>query len=213
MERVTTTATNFATLTPIIAGRELELDRYLRSLPGGGDGPFADVPGTHFARFALLPELVYNGPPQKPDTLKSEYLLFTATYDGELEDWLQVLTDRLGDHVVKIWGCCAGFERASSLSHYLRHNQLADTAFLFAAYVGSVEDVRRSVDVRRRLRAFVRDHQGVDDPVRLRDEWRREFGAPVEVARGTYRPVEAPEGGPDEAAGVPADVSRGPGAP
>ncbi len=168
-------ANAFAALTPIVAGRELALEAHLGGLPAGDASPMGKVPGTHFARFAVLHELVYQGPPQRPDDLKSPYLLFTAVHDGPVDEWLDGLAHGLGSQGSTIWGHCAGFDRAGSLREYLRHNELRDTGFAYASYAGSVEEVLADMSVWRRVRAFVRAHQR-DDPAELQRAWRAEFG-------------------------------------
>jgi hypothetical protein len=173
--RYAQTARAFAALTPIIAGRELALEAHLTDLAPADEGPMRNAPGTHFARLAVIHELVYQGAPQRPDHLTSPYLLFTAVHDGPVDEWLDGLARGLGAEVEAIWGQCAGFSRAGSLREYLRHNELTDTGFAFASYPGSVEEVRADLALRERLRAFVRAHQH-DDEAALQQAWGAEFG-------------------------------------
>jgi hypothetical protein len=163
-------------LTPIVAGREGGLRRYLRSLPLGADSPLARVPGTHFGRWLIIPQLVYEGPPQKPDSLKSQYLLFTSYFDGEeVGPYLESLAAL--PEAADIWGSCAGCPPAADRAafvRYLRHNQL-DTELLYIGYAASLDRVRACLALRERLREFAVDHQASDDDELLRD-WRESFG-------------------------------------
>jgi hypothetical protein len=164
----------FVALTPIVAGRELPLQDHLRSLPPGPGSPLANVPGTHFGRWLVIRELVYEGPPQRPDSLKSQYLLFSACYDTPLLPWLDRLERGLGDEAEAIWGNCVGFA-GGGLKYYLLHNQLTDMALFYRGYSASVEEVRASLRRRRRIHDFILEHEGAED-ARLVKEWRETFG-------------------------------------
>lgn len=165
----------FAALTPILAGHELELKDYLGRLPEEGESPLARVGRTHFARWVVIPELVYEGPPQRPDSLKAQYLLFTCCFDGpDLTGYLTTLDERLGGTAQAVWGHCAGYRGAGDLERYLTHNRI-DTGLFFAAYPqATVERVLADVDRRSRVLSFVLAHQGADDATLL-DDWRRAF--------------------------------------
>jgi hypothetical protein len=168
----------FITWTPIVAGREIALRAHLRAFPEDGRSPLARVAGTHFARWVIVPELKWEGPRQHPDALKSQYLLFSACYDGDLHAWLDGLRDGLGDEVDAIWGNCAGFSGRNCLKHYLLHNQLRDTALFFNAYDAPVEHVRSSLERQVQVREFVLAHQTADD-ADLWAAWSTEFGWPA----------------------------------
>lgn len=165
----------FFALTPIVAGEEIALHAHLVGLPED-DSPLKGVKGTHFARFVIIPELIWEGPRQKPDALKSQYLLFSGCYDLPLNDWLDRLAPGLGDDQVRaIWGRCAGFVDPGGLKYYLLHNQLKDTAVYYWVYSASVERIQESLERQAKLRAFVLSHQG-DDDATLQEAWQREFG-------------------------------------
>jgi hypothetical protein len=172
-------------LTPIVAGREGALRRYIRSLPLGAESPLSRVGGTHFGRWLIIPQLIYEGPPQKPDSIKSQYLLFTAYFDGaDLGPYLESLAAL--PEAADIWGSCIGCPPArdrAAFVRYLRHNQL-DTELLYIGYAATVGRVRASLDLRRRLLDFAVDHQSSDDAALLRD-WRETFGSDASAIAAT----------------------------
>jgi hypothetical protein len=139
-------------LTPIVpdrlAGLQAALDRMPRS-----PSPLAQVTGTHFARFVILPDFVNDARQPAPDHLPSPYLLFSATLDGELSPYLDELCDKLGDQAHAIWSNCAGAPdpaRGAALKVYLEHNQL-QTGLFFAAYPqADVATVQSALDRRRK---------------------------------------------------------------
>lgn len=48
-------------LTPVTPSRESSLGRHLQALAAGDASPLARVPGTHFARWVLIGDVVYEG--------------------------------------------------------------------------------------------------------------------------------------------------------
>lgn len=152
-------------LTPIIDGRESTLARLLDSLEGGATSPLAGVRTTHFARWVIVGDVVYEGTGQRRvDHLKSGRLLFTSNFDGELEPYLEQLRIGLGDVADTIWAHCVGYPgRADrhAFSAYMRAHQL-DCSLFFAAYgERSVEEVRQSLTARRRVIEFAMRSQGM----------------------------------------------------
>jgi hypothetical protein len=167
----------FMAVTPILPDAESTLRKRLAALPTGEASPLARLGSTHFARWLVLHDLVYQGPPQVRDSLKSPYLFFVSDFDGELDPYLDALLDHLSAEAESIWSCCVGFPGTrdrGAFKDYLRHNQL-DTTFFVSAYPGAtVQDVRQSLDLRQRLTDFAVSAQ-VLDPGALRRAWNREF--------------------------------------
>jgi hypothetical protein len=152
-------------LTPIVPGQEDELRTALAKLGVGSDSPLAKAYRTHFARWVVLPQLIYQGQPQKPDALRSQYLLFTACCDGPRDSYLDHLRETMGAEADEIWGHCVGYPGsadATKFRAYFQHNSL-DAQFFVAAYPGkSVEQVRSALALRDRLIAFATSSQGLD---------------------------------------------------
>jgi hypothetical protein len=140
-------------LTPIVPGAEPGLRAYLESFDDTGS-PFARLPRTHFARWVILDGFVRESSQRHADELGASYLVFSATFDGDVESYLDELCDRLGDEAERIWGACAGAPTPACgvrLKRYLRHNQI-DTGLFFAAYPeATVADVRAALDQRNRV--------------------------------------------------------------
>ena len=163
-------------LTPIQAGAEDDLRRYLEGLRASGS-PLARLPRTHFGRWVIVSELVPDDEPQ-PDRLAGPYLLFTASFDGPLETYLDELCAELAAEVREIWGRCAGAPQppaGASLKAYLRAHH-HKTGYFVAAYPqATVGDVRAALAQRDDVIAFARDAQGMD-PARLQAAFRERLG-------------------------------------
>jgi len=173
-------AYSLTVLTPISDGHETELARYLDGLPSGDDSPLAGVPGTHFARWVVIDDVIYQGPDQGPrEHLQHARLLFTSNFDGgELDPYLEALRTGLGDSADTIWGHCPGYpgrSDADAFSRYVRHHQI-DSSLFFAAYGDrTVDDVKRSLALRSKLIGFALGAQGLAAP-ELKAAFLQEFG-------------------------------------
>lgn len=151
-------------MTPIIEGRESSLTRYLGALQGGSASPLARVSGTHFARWVVIDDVVYEGPGQRRDHLNRGRLLFTSNFDGPLEPYLERLRTGLGQAADTIWGHCPGYpgrDDADAFAGYLRGHQIESSLFFSAYGDRSVEDVTRSLALRRKVIDFALSSQGM----------------------------------------------------
>ena len=100
-----------------------------------------------------------------PDRLAGPYLLFTASFDGPLDTYLDELCDELAAEAQEIWGRCAAAPQppaGAPLKAYLRaHHQT--TGFFVAAYPdATVGQVRAALAQREDVIAFARAAQGMD---------------------------------------------------
>jgi hypothetical protein len=166
-------------LTPILDGHETELAEYLDTLPPGEQSPLARVPGTHFARWVIIGDVVYEGLEQKErDHLKQPRLLFTSNFDGELAPYLEALRVGLSESADEIWGHCRGYPRsadARAFTDYFAAHQVNNSLF-FAAYGDrTVADVRRSLALRTELIDFALRAQGLG-AVELKRAFLESFG-------------------------------------
>ena len=162
-------------LAPVSAGRADDLLAVLKGLPKGPESPFAQVEGTHFARFVIVPPL-RNRFGEQADAIS--YLLFASEFDGPLDRYLENLRAGLGDAIQSIWSLCAGYpgeEGASAFTRYLLAHRV-EAGYSAAAYPGvSAREVRQSLELRDRLADFAIRTAGERDPAALQREWRRAF--------------------------------------
>lgn len=163
----------FMAMTPILAGQEEELRKYLEGFTQQ-TSPFEHLPQTHFARWVIIRDWVDAYQPRK-DHLGCPYLIFSACVHGSIGEYLDALCAR--PEAPSIWGRCAGSPQPASgdaLKVYLLHNQI-DTGFFVAAYPdASVEDVKASLDLRERMIAFAVRSQAMD-AAQLQREFDTEF--------------------------------------
>jgi hypothetical protein len=165
-------------LTPIAPGAEPDLRAYLERLRAG-PSPLARLPGTHFGRWVIVAGLVPEKDEPEPDRLAGPYLLFTASFDGPLDTYLDELCEELATEAEEIWGRCTGAPQppaGAPLKAYLRAHH-HKTGFFVAAYPhATVGDVRAALAQRDDVIAFARDAQGMD-PAQLQAAFLERLGA------------------------------------
>lgn len=163
-------------LTPIRPEAEDGLCAVLRRFEEQGS-PFAALGRTHFARWVVVNDFINEPSQRSEDHLACHYLLFTATLDGELDSYLELLCAT--DWAADVWGACIGAPDPASgpaLQAYLRHNQI-DTGLFFSAYPEArVDDVHRCLELRQTMIDLVADAQEMD-PQTVQREFLTRFPA------------------------------------
>jgi len=161
--------------TPIDPSRVDHLSEYIDALPT--PSPVTRLPTTHFARWVIVPDFISDPGQPHRESLPGPYLLFSATFDGALERYLDDLCEQIPDEAAEIWGCCIGAPQpaaGAALQAYLRHNQI-DTGLFFAAYPGaSAALVKDALRIREQTIAFAVESQGLS-PAEMRAAFRKAF--------------------------------------
>lgn len=165
-------------LTPIIPGYEDKLRGCLEGFRDTGS-PLAKLPRTHFGRWVIVPSFLKDPTEPKEGDLDCSYLLFSSTFDGPLDSYVDELCSQLAREAERIWGCCIGCPESAGrpgLKAYLLHNQI-ETGLFFSAYpTASLETVKESLHTREQTIAFAARTQGME-PAALRKAFLEELGS------------------------------------
>ena len=169
---------SLTTFAPIIHGHEETVREVIESLPVGAESPLARLDMLHLSRLQIFDHLVYQGPRQKHrDTLKHHHLVFTSSFDGELDPYLDAICDRLGPEADS-WGShCIGYPGTSDRAGFrswIRAHKVDSSLFASAYHGASVERVRDALETRERLVAFAAAAQGLE-PAELQERFRSTF--------------------------------------
>jgi hypothetical protein len=143
-------------LTAIRDGHESELAHHLSALSSGDASPLAQVPGTHFARWVVIDDVVYEGEGDQGHLTRAQ-LLFTSNFDGEHAPYLEALRTCLGEAADAIWGHCAGYpghDEPAAFARYLQSHRVESSLFFSAYGTETVDDVKRSLKTRHTLIDF-----------------------------------------------------------
>lgn len=150
--------------TAIIPGHEKEVLAAIESVPRGAQSPLAQLGTVHTSRLQILDHLVHQGPSQSPDSLKSNYLVFTVAFDGELEPFLDSILDRIPE-ADGWWRHCVGYPGLAARAEFkrwIRHNQIHTSLFAVNSPNRSVSDVVESLALREQVLEFAISAQGLD---------------------------------------------------
>jgi hypothetical protein len=170
-------AYSLTVVTPILADHVSALAAHLDALGPEAASPLARVPGTHFARWVILDDVVYEGGRQRRDALKAARLLFTTNFDGPLDGYLEALRTELGEDADAVWSHCAGYPGradAPAFAAYFRNHQV-ESALFFAAYGDqTVAQVQANLARRTWLIEFAMAAQGLE-PAELQARFQAAF--------------------------------------
>jgi hypothetical protein len=166
-------------LSPIIddenatPSHDLQVRKYLASLPTDENSPFALAPGTHLARLVVMDDVIYVGMPACEEHLKSKYLVFESNCDGDLDGYLRGLATKVPEQLDAIWSHCVGYPGASNVAAFVDYMKACqiETTFYFAAINDkSVPETLVALRTQRAVADFVATHQGME-PARLQREF------------------------------------------
>jgi len=138
-------------IAPIVAGREQAAREALETLPAGF---LARLENLHFSRIHVVSELVFQGPQQRRrDELRASHLVFTSTFDGELEPYLEALRGCADTW----WRFCAGYPGSDdprAFARWVGEHQLDSSLFASAHPDATVPRVLESLALRERIVDF-----------------------------------------------------------
>ncbi len=170
------TAYGLTVFTAIILGHEKELLTAIESVPRGVRSPLARLGTIHTSRLQIFDHLVHQGPSQRPDALKSNYLVFTAAFDGELEAFLDSMLDRMPE-AHGWWRHCVGYPglgARAEFKRWIRHNQIHTSLFAVNSPNRGVSEVVESLALREKVLEFAMSAQGLD-AIELQARFRQTF--------------------------------------
>ena len=161
-------------LAPIWRGDEEALRSEIAKLGAGLASPFERVGGTHFARLVVVPPLKGKRGDQIDDV---SYLLFSSEHDGPVGAYLETIRGCMSREADAIWGHCVGYPGSADAvgfaAYMLDHRVKAGTGAAAYPYV-TVDEVRRSLDRRRRLAAFAVESRRLERAA-IQHAWRHWF--------------------------------------
>jgi hypothetical protein len=158
-------AYGLTSLFPIVAGREDDLEAHLASLDPL-DSPFGRVQQAHFTRLLVIRDLVYQGPPQVRESLDHSYLIFTASFDGELDRYLQDVARLVGEEAAEVFSHVVGFPGVADPGAFARwvEPHKRDNGYVLTPWpYATVQDVKEGLRVQNGFGELVEGARGMDD--------------------------------------------------
>ena len=163
-------AYSLTVIAPVATGREEEAREALEALP---PDLLRGLGTLHFSRIHVVSDLVFQGPQQRHrDHLRASHLVFTSTFDGDLEPYLEALRP-LAD---TWWQFCAGYPGSAGEAFvpWVREHQLDSSLFASAHPEATVPGVLESLDLRERIVDFAIEARALE-PAELQRRFRDAF--------------------------------------
>jgi hypothetical protein len=165
----------------------------LQKLGCNSDSPMAKIPNTYLARFYILNDVMFQGKPAHLDHLKSDYLVFSSNFHGELEPYLQGMWTAVRPQVSALLRHCVGFESVQDFATfvaYIKKCQVTTTFFFVGSTDESLEEQLKGLYLKQEFSKFVFDNQG-RNAAELQAAF-RQFAIRTQPANGstpTWRPA------------------------
>jgi len=105
----------------------------LQQLTVNETSPMARVPNTFLCRFWVLNDVPYQGHPTVLEHLKSNYLVFSSNFHGELEDYLRGMWGAIEQDLRTILQYCVGFDHVTDVATFIEYIKACqvETTFYF----------------------------------------------------------------------------------
>ena len=140
------------------------LIRYqLQQLRVGEESPMSKVPNTYLSRLFVLDDVPYQGKPADLEHLKSNYLVFSANFYGELEDYLKGMWNSVNPEIKAILQYCVGFsgvDNAEKFIRYVKDCQVTTTFFFNGSTDEPLAEQLKSLYLKQEFSKFAFDNQG-----------------------------------------------------
>jgi hypothetical protein len=119
----------------------------------------------HFARWTLVKEIPYNGPPQKQQTLRYAHMYFESNFNGGRDEYIDAFSHVLTRNMAVFFGSSYGFPGAlpvGPFKAYIKENEAAVSHY-YSAYPGATSTmVLAALELDDKLAPLVRDAARLD---------------------------------------------------
>ena len=125
--------------------------------------PLAKVPNTFLARFYILNDVFFEGSPAEEDHLKSQYLVFTSNFHGDLDSYLQGFWQNASVEAKLIWQHCVAFEQvcdSASFTDYIKKCQLKTTFYFNGSSGQPLAEQLKALYLKQMFSEFAIQYQG-----------------------------------------------------
>ena len=133
-------------------------DVYTQSLPGN------DLFGTWSDLVSIVSDKERTAALPKVDHLKSQYLVFSCNFHGDLDAYLRGMWTAIEAEIRQIWQYCYAFARvdnADSFIAYMKKCQLDAALFFVGSNDDPLEEQLKALYVKQELSKFVMRTQGL----------------------------------------------------
>ncbi|MGH2918334.1 MAG: hypothetical protein ACRDLS_07015 [Solirubrobacteraceae bacterium] len=129
----------------------------------------------HFARWSVIKQLPYNGPPQRKGRFRYPHMYFESNFNGGWEEYIDAFSHILTSGMAGFWGSSYGFPKAlptAPFKQYIQHNETEASHYYSAYPDATVTMVKGALDIDRNLAPLKRSAEGMD-PDAFEAAWKR----------------------------------------
>ncbi len=169
-------ATAITVLTPVESGHTplLRLVLFLGAHVKMLNEALVKLSFIHYARWTIIGDLPYNGPPQKRDRLHYDYLFFETNFNGTWDEYIDAFSEVVPDRMKAIWGSSFGFpgpQPVGPFKAYIHANDLP-IAHYYAAYPdATTKEVLAALRVKAEIEKFNARTAAIDSPEDFREAY------------------------------------------
>lgn len=139
------------------------LREQLQTLHVNEQSPMAKVPNTYLCRFWVLGDVPYQGKPGFLEHLKSDYLVFSSNFYGELDPYLEAMWEVLEASIRVILSYCVDGEsvsNAKSFTEYIKRCQVTTTFFFNGSTDEPLAQQLKNLYLKQEFSKFAFENQG-----------------------------------------------------
>jgi len=114
----------------------------------------------HFARWSVIDQIPYNGPPQTKRKLRYPHMYFESNFNGGWEEYIDAFSHILTSGMAAFWGSSYGFPKALPVGPFKRYIQDNETeaSHYYSAYPeATITMVKGALDVERKVAPLKRN--------------------------------------------------------
>jgi hypothetical protein len=119
----------------------------------------------HFARWAVIKKLPYNGPPQHKGRLRYPHMYFESNFNGGWEEYIDAFSHILTSGMTAFWGSSYGFPKPLPTAPFKAYIQVNETEadHYYSAYPDATNTmIQRALELDAKLAALKHDAERMD---------------------------------------------------
>jgi hypothetical protein len=119
----------------------------------------------HFARWTIVTNPAYNGPPQRKGKLRYPHMYFESNFNGGWEEYIDAFSHILTRGMTSFWGSSYGFPKplpTAPFKHYIKQNEIIACHYYSAYPEATTTIVRQSLELDARLAPLKRNAAKMD---------------------------------------------------
>ena len=128
-------------------------------------GTLRELSFIHFARWAIVSTIPYNGPPQRKGRLHYPHMYFESNFNGGWEEYIDAFSHILTRGMTAFWGSSYGFPKplpTAPFKKYIQDNE-TEADHYYSAYPDATSTmIQRALTLDDKLAPLKRDAERMD---------------------------------------------------